>query len=296
MDTSKPVTRKPDWLRKKINDTRERRETEKLLRRHRLHTVCEEANCPNRFECFSKKTATFMILGKVCSRRCAFCNVQKGVPENPDTAEPAQVASAVRKLNLNHVVITSVTRDDLDDGGALHFFRVIRAVRELNPGVIVEVLVPDFQGMREALVTVSEAAPEIINHNIETVPRLYPLIRPSADYKRSLELLKSAKTIAPSVFTKSGMMVGLGETADEIIGSLRDLRNVACDMLTIGQYLAPSRNHFPVQEFIRPDRFEKYKDIALDLGFISVASEPFARSSFHAEEGYRKLKTALPGC
>lgn len=274
--------RKPKWLKVKIENLQQIRETKEMLQRLSLHTVCQEALCPNLVECFGRKTATFMILGKHCTRNCTFCNVTKQKPEPVEPLEPEHVAQAVVELGLKHVVITSVTRDDLPDGGAAHFAAVIRKVREVCPGVTVEVLIPDFQGSEEALLTVIDARPEIINHNVETVPRLYPAVRPLADYRRSLQLLANVKKHS-SIYTKSGLMVGLGETQEEVMAVLKDLRSVDCDLLTIGQYLAPSPKHHPVVEYIEPARFEEYKERAEALGFKYVISKPLARSSYHAD-------------
>lgn len=274
--------RKPDWLRVKLQGAEKTHHVKEMLNRLSLHTVCQEANCPNLIECFGRKTATFMILGSVCTRNCTFCNVTKGHTQEVDPEEPANVAQAVQELGLKHAVITSVTRDDLPDGGAGHFAKVIKKLRETE--VIVEVLIPDFQGSRDALATVLGAKPHILNHNIETVPRLYPTVRPKANYARSLELLKNSKELDASIFTKSGIMVGLGEQEEEVVAVLRDLRAVGCDLLTIGQYLAPSDKHHEVIEFIHPDLFKRYKDIAYELGFKYVASDPLVRSSYHAAD------------
>lgn len=276
--------RKPKWLKIKIQGGREKASVEALLDKLSLHTVCEEANCPNRMECFSKSTATFMILGRICSRRCTFCNVQKGSPELIDLNEPGNVANAVAKLKLKHVVITSVTRDDLPDGGAAHFAAVLEEVKKRNKKITTEVLIPDFKGNKKALDCLIQSKPEVINHNVETVPRLYPSVRPKAVYTRSLELLQYVKTTDKTIFTKSGIMLGLGETEEEIFHVLKDLRSVACDFLTIGQYLAPSRLHHPVIEYIHPEVFEKYRRAALKFGFKHVASAPLVRSSYHAQE------------
>ncbi|HHW07551.1 MAG TPA: lipoyl synthase [Clostridia bacterium] len=274
--------RKPKWLKVKIENLQQIKETKEMLQRLSLHTVCQEALCPNLVECFGRKTATFMILGKHCTRNCTFCNVTKQKPEAVDPLEPEHVAQAVVELGLKHVVITSVTRDDLPDGGAGHFAAVINRVREVAPGVTVEVLIPDFQGSEEALLTVIQAKPEIINHNVETVPRLYPAVRPLADYHRSLELLANVKKHS-TIYTKSGIMVGLGETQAEVEEVLKDLRSMDCDLLTIGQYLAPSAKHHPVVEYIEPAQFDEYKRIAEELGFKYVISKPLARSSYHAD-------------
>ncbi|AQS58136.1 lipoyl synthase [Desulforamulus ferrireducens] len=274
--------RKPAWLRVKLQGAEKTHEVKGMLNRLSLHTVCQEANCPNLIECFGRKTATFMILGSVCTRNCTFCNVTKGAPQGIDPDEPAKVAQAVKELGLKHAVITSVTRDDLPDGGAGHFAEVIQRLRATK--VIVEVLIPDLQGSREALATIIQAKPHILNHNVETVPRLYPTVRPKASYSRSLELLKNAKELAAPIFTKSGIMVGLGEQEEEVIQVMRDLRAVDCDILTIGQYLAPSAKHHPVVEYIHPELFKKYKDTAYELGFKYVASDPLVRSSYHAAD------------
>lgn len=274
--------RKPEWLRVRLQGAEKSQQVKDMLKRLSLHTVCEEANCPNLIECFGRKTATFMILGSVCTRNCTFCNVTKGLTQPVDPEEPAHVAEAVKELGLKHAVITSVTRDDLPDGGAGHFARVIEKLKEA--GVIVEVLIPDFQGSREALEIVIKAKPHILNHNIETVPRLYPTVRPKASYPRSLELLKNSKELDDSIFTKSGIMVGLGEQEAEVIKVMQDLREAGCDILTIGQYLAPSAKHHPVIEYIHPDIFKKYKDLAYQMGFKYVAADPLVRSSYHAAD------------
>jgi lipoic acid synthetase len=276
---------KPDWLKVKVQDGSSQRSVERLIRRLSLHTVCEEAHCPNRMECFSRKTATFMILGRICSRNCTFCNVTGGLPEAVDLEEPEHVARAVRELGLAYAVITSVTRDDLPDGGAGHFAAVILAVKALNPDVKIEVLIPDFLGDPWALKKVMEAGPLVINHNIETVPRLYPTVRPMADYVRSLALLQKVKELDDRVRSKSGMMVGLGEEKQEVIGVLQDLRGVGCDQVTLGQYLAPTLKHHPVVEYVPPSVFEEYRELALSLGFRQVASGPLVRSSYRADDG-----------
>lgn len=275
---------KPDWLRVRVKADQNTTEVVELLSKLSLHTVCEEANCPNLMECFGRKTATFMILGKVCTRNCTFCNVIKGHTEVVDTEEPFNVAQAVSQLRLKHVVITSVTRDDLSDGGAGHFARVIEEIKKLDPKVVVEVLIPDFEGSISALEKVAYAKPEIINHNIETVPRLYRAVRPMAVYKRSLELIRNVKSTDGSIYTKSGIMLGLGEKEDEVVEVFKDLRDYGCDLLTIGQYLAPSKNHHPIVEYIHPDMFEKYKRIAQEMGFKYVASAPLVRSSYMADK------------
>lgn len=283
--------RKPDWLKIRLETGVNKLQVEQLLANLQLNTVCEEANCPNQIECFNRRTATLMILGKYCTRHCTFCNVTKKTPLIPDETEPDKIAAAVRELKLKFIVVTSVTRDDLPDGGAGHFAAVIQKIRAVNPGVLVEVLIPDFQGNSEALTVVVDAAPDVINHNVETVPRLYDEVRPQAAYKRSLELLKKVKEINPQMHTKSGIMVGLGEEYQEVIGVLSDLWNIGCDFLTIGQYLAPSKAHHPVVEYIHPDIFEDYKKKALEMGFKAVASGPLVRSSYHAEQNFAPNST-----
>jgi len=285
------VMRKPEWLRVKTQGTEGLWEVKSMLDRLSLHTVCQEANCPNVMECFGRKTATFMILGNICTRNCTFCNVTKGDTSPPDPGEPARVAQAVKELGLKHAVITSVTRDDLADGGAAHFAAVIEEIKQTSPLTVVEVLVPDFQGSLDALAMVVEAGPQVINHNLETVPRLYPEVRPRADYRRSLELLSRVKKMSSGIRTKSGIMLGLGEKRDEVLGIMRDLRDVGCDLLTIGQYLAPSERHHPVVEYVHPSVFAEYKEIGQEMGFSYVASAPLVRSSYHAGEAYRGVQT-----
>lgn len=275
---------KPDWLKVKAQDSQNKAEVEKLVAKLSLHTVCEEANCPNMLECFSRRTATFMILGRVCTRNCTFCNVTKGPSQPVDAEEPENVAKAVKELNLRHAVITSVTRDDLEDGGAGHFARVIGEIKKRAPEVIIEVLIPDFKGDLDALKKVIEAKPHIMNHNIETVPELYPEVRPMAVFQRSLELLANVKGIDAGIYTKSGIMLGLGEQRDQVIHVFKELRKVGCDFLTVGQYLAPSKKHHAVIEYIHPDIFEEYRQEALKLGFKYVASSPLVRSSYFADK------------
>lgn len=297
------ISRKPEWLRNRMGlghastsgaaGETAREAAQKtarvrgLLRRLSLSTICDEAACPNRAECFGRGTATFMILGRVCTRNCTFCNVTPGRPTPVDPGEPAQIRQAVQELNLRHVVITSVTRDDLEDGGAGHYARVIRELRSLD--VIVEVLIPDFQGSAEALAQVAEAGPHVLNHNLETVPRLYPTVRPQAIYERSLELLARTRQFAPTIISKSGLMLGLGETRDELTQVLRDLRTAGCEMLTIGQYLAPSRRHHPVVEHVHPSVFDALRLEGEQLGFSHIASGPLVRSSYHAERSKNAL-------
>ena len=255
---------------------------------NRLHTICQEACCPNQGECFSKGVATFLIMGKVCTRNCRFCAVDSGTPEPLDAGEPLRLAEEVKRLGLRFVVITSVTRDDLADGGSGHFARVIEVMRRECPDVGIEVLIPDFLGSSPALKTVVDAAPEVLNHNVETVPRLYASVRPQADYRRSIAVLREAKAMNPSLATKSGIMVGLGETREEVLEVMVDLRSASCDVITIGQYLSPSAAHLPVVEYVKPEIFEKYRRDALRLGFRDAASGPFVRSSYMAEKYYRR--------
>lgn len=275
------ISKRPAWLNKRI-DFNKCQDLNRLFDGLSLNTVCREAFCPNISECFSRGTATFLILGKRCTRGCSFCAVQSGDPDRPDPDEPDRVAEAVRKLGLRHVVITSVTRDDLADGGASVFSRTIRAIRDIGSGVAIEVLVPDFNGDREAIRGVLSSGPDIFGHNVETVPRLYGEVRNGADYERSLEVLRAAKEIAPDTKTKSGIMLGLGERRDEVLDVMRDLRRVDCDFLSIGQYLSPSPEHTPVKEYIPPEEFQHYRDAALDLGFTHVESTPYTRSSYLA--------------
>lgn len=273
--------RLPDWLRVKDPTPHS---AKAFLRQKRLHTVCEEARCPNKAHCFSKPTATFMILGDVCTRNCSFCAVKSGTVKPVDPEEPIRIAEAVKEMALRYVVITSVTRDDLADGGAGHFANTIKAIRAINPQVKVEVLTPDFEGSITALDTVLNAQPDVFNHNMETVSRLYKTIRSKANYERSLDVLANAKKLSPKTKTKSGLMLGLGETLAEVIEVLKDLRAVGCDMLTIGQYLQPSKQNIEVKEYIHPQVFEYLRKIALDMGFEVVASAPLVRSSMNAEE------------
>jgi lipoyl synthase len=275
---------KPEWLKIKYKKNENTNDVEKILRKLSLHTVCEEANCPNIGECFNKKTATFMILGKYCTRNCTFCNVKKNIPQQVDIKEPFNIAEAVKQWQLRYIVITSVTRDDLEDGGAGHFADVINVVKKDNQNVLIEVLIPDFQGSVSALQKVVKAGPDVLNHNVETVPRLYPEVRPMASYKRSLELIANVKTINKKLLTKSGIMLGLGETNEEVIKVFNDLRKADCDFITIGQYLAPSKQHHPVIEYVHPDIFENYRKLALEAGFKSAASAPLVRSSYNADE------------
>lgn len=278
--------RKPDWLKVRLHNTKELNYVKKTLQSLKLHTVCEEANCPNRLECYSSRTATFMILGNTCTRHCKFCNVGDGCPTPVDPEEPSRVAEAVKALNLEYAVITSVTRDDLDDGGAAHFKAVIEAIRTLTPKVKIEVLIPDFQGNEDALGLIIEAKPDVINHNIETVPRLYENIRPEAKYEQSLELIQRVKNSSASIMTKSGIMLGLGENESEVKAVIADLRNAGCDILTVGQYLPPSKAHAPLVEYITPEKFKEYEILATELGYHGVASGPLVRSSYNAGHVY----------
>jgi len=275
----------PSWLKKKAPKQEVLKEMQDLFHSLSLHTVCEEARCPNIGECFARRTATFMILGDRCTRNCRFCAVKKGSPLPLDLEEPKNVAKAVGKLGLRYVVITSVTRDDLEDGGANQFAETVREIRKLSDGEIkIEVLIPDFKGSLSSLKAVLEARPDVLNHNLETVSRLYPQVRPLANYEQSLKLLKQAKQINSSVYTKSGLMVGLGETFEEVVEAMRDLRKAGCDILTIGQYLRPSPEHLEVREYLRPEKFREYEKVGKSLGFFSVVSGPFVRSSYQARE------------
>ena len=279
-------SRKPEWLRIRYRKNEQTEQVIALLSRLSLHTVCQEARCPNLFECFGQKTATFMILGKTCTRNCTFCNVHKGEPEPIDIHEPDHLVQAVKELGLSYVVITSVTRDDLPDGGASQFIQTIRKLHSLSDKLLIEVLIPDFNGNQEALTRVVKARPDVLNHNVETIPRLYSEVRPMADYHRSLHVLKKTKEIAPDILTKSGIMVGLGEKEHEVLQVFYDLREVGCSILTIGQYLSPSRNHHPIVEYIHPDQFAIYEKRAYQMGFKGVASAPLVRSSYRAKELY----------
>lgn len=276
--------RRPDWLRARIPTGRNYLETKSILRTLDLHTVCESANCPNIGDCFSRHTATFLILGNVCTRSCPFCDIRNGKPLPVDPEEPARVADAARRLGLHYIVVTSVNRDELPDGGAGHFAQTIRAIREAIPGARVEVLIPDFLGDEDALRIVLDARPDVLNHNMETVKRLYKRVRPAGRYERSLQLLRNVATWTPDIPAKSGVMVGVGETREEVDELLRDLRDHGVSMVTIGQYLAPSGSHLPVERYVHPDEFAHYREYGLSLGIRQVASGPLVRSSFHAEE------------
>ena len=287
-----PIKKKPDWIRSKIVDSQIFFQTKKVVNQNNLVTVCQEANCPNITECWSKKHATFMIMGDTCTRACAFCDVKTGKPTELDIFEPLKISNAVKDLNLKHVVITSVDRDDLEDGGSEHFYKVVKATREKNPGTSIEVLTPDFLRKGSAYKKVLEADLDVFNHNIETVPRLYTKVRPGARYFASLELLKKAKAFNKKVFTKSGIMVGLGETKEEVIQVMDDLRSAEVDFITIGQYLQPSTKHHPLDRYYHPDEFKEFESIAKTKGFLLVSSSPLTRSSYHADEDFRKLQDA----
>jgi lipoic acid synthetase len=290
-----PLLRKPDWIRVKAPVSREYAETRAIVRAHGLHTVCEEAGCPNIGECWTKRHATMMIMGDTCTRACAFCNVRTGLPKPLDPDEPQNVAEAVAKLGLEHVVITSVDRDDLPDGGAEHFAQVIRALRTRTPATTIEVLTPDFLRKDGALEKVVEARPDVFNHNLETVPALYLRIRPGARYFHSLRLLQRVKELDPMMFTKSGIMVGLGEEREEVLQVMDDLRSAQVDFLTIGQYLQPTRKHAEVKRFVPPDEFKAYERTALAKGFLVVAASPLTRSSYHAGDDFARLRAARQG-
>jgi lipoic acid synthetase len=286
------VLRKPDWIRVRAPTSRGYLETREIVKSNRLVTVCEEAGCPNIGECWDKKHATFMIMGEICTRACAFCNVATGLPTALDPDEPANVAKAVQQMGLNHIVITSVDRDDLPDGGARHFAEVIRAIRERSPGTTIEVLTPDFLRKDGALEIVVEARPDVFNHNLETVPSNYLTVRPGARYFHSIRLLQRVKELDPAMFTKSGIMVGLGEERNEVLQLMDDLRTANVDFLTIGQYLQPSKKHHPVKKFVTPEEFKSYETIAYTKGFLLVSASPLTRSSHHAGEDFAKLKAA----
>jgi lipoic acid synthetase len=287
-----PIKKKPDWIRSKIVNSQIFFETKKVVNQNNLVTVCQEANCPNITECWSKKHATFMIMGDTCTRACAFCDVKTGKPAALDIYEPAKISNAVKTLNLKHVVITSVDRDDLKDGGSNHFYKVVSETRKKNPNTSIEVLTPDFLRKGDAYKKVLEADLDVFNHNIETVPRLYTTVRPGARYFASLELLKNARKFNKKVFTKSGIMVGLGEYKEEIIQVMDDLRSADVDFITIGQYLQPSVKHHPLNRYYHPDEFKELETIAKTKGFLLVSSSPLTRSSYHADEDFRKLQDA----
>ena len=285
-----PIKKKPEWIRSKLSNSKEFFLTKTIVNKNNLVTVCQEANCPNITECWSKRHATFMIMGDTCTRACSFCDVKTGKPGKLDELEPVKISQAVKKLNLKHVVITSVDRDDLDDGGSNHFFEVINQTRKTNPNTTIEVLTPDFLRKGDAYKKVLQANPDVFNHNIETVPSLYLKVRPGSRYFSSLELLKNAKRINKRVFTKSGIMVGLGENKDEILQVMDDLKCADVDFLTIGQYLQPSVKHFPLKRYYTPDEFDELGTIARSKGFLLVSSSPLTRSSYHADEDFAKLQ------
>jgi lipoic acid synthetase len=287
-----PVLRKPDWIRVKAPVSKGFTETQKIVRSKNLHTVCEEAACPNIGECWDKKHATMMIMGDTCTRACAFCNVKTGLPSALDPQEPAHVGEAVAEMGLKHVVITSVDRDDLTDGGAEHFAAVVRAIRERAPGTTIEILTPDFLRKDGAAEIVIDSKPDVFNHNLETVPRLYLSIRPGARYFHSMRLLEKVKERDPQMFTKSGIMVGLGETREEVMQVMDDMRSAGVDFITIGQYLQPTRKHAAVDRFVHPDEFKSYEMLARAKGFLMVSASPLTRSSHHAGEDFAKLQAA----
>ena len=284
------IKKKPYWIRSKILNSQNYLKTKEIISKQKIHTVCQEASCPNISECWSKKHATFMIMGDTCTRACSFCNVITGKPTALDLLEPLKIATATKELNLKHVVITSVDRDDLDDGGAEHFANVILEVKKINPSTTIEVLTPDFLRKKESYKKVVNANPDVFNHNIETVPSLYRKIRPGSKYFTSVNLLKSAKQINNQIFTKSGIMMGLGETKDEVLQVMDDLLEANVDFLTIGQYLQPTIKHYPLYRYVHPDEFLELKKIALSKGFLIVASSPLTRSSYHADEDFNKMK------
>jgi lipoic acid synthetase len=293
--TIPPVIAKPAWLRRKLPSGPEYERIRRLIRERKLTTVCQEAMCPNQFECFARGTATFLLLGDRCTRNCRFCAVAHGPLGSPDPEEPGRVAEAVRTLGLRYTVLTSVTRDDLTDGGSGQFAAAIRAIRTEIPSCLIEVLIPDFQGDPQSLATVLTATPAVLNHNLETVPRLYAEVRPQAEYQRSLNLLRTVKTMAPAMITKTGLMVGLGESPEELLAVFADLRRARCDLLTLGQYLQPTRAHLEVARFLPPNEFEALRQEALALGFAAVAAGPFVRSSYQAEQLYRTARGQTAG-
>ena len=296
-----PARRLPDWLKRDLSPGHEAPKTDALLKELGLHTICESGRCPNRNECYSQKTATFMIMGDICTRSCKFCSVSIGRPEVLDIDEPRRVAEATRSLGLKHVVVTSVNRDDLEDEGALHFVNVIAELKKISSQLIIEILTPDFKrtqrlAVRKIMETglpTGQAGPDIFNHNVETVPRLYPGVRPQAVYEKSLQIFREIRAVSARVLTKSGLMLGLGETREEVLQVLRDLRAAGCDMLTLGQYLQSSTLGLPVAEYVHPDIFNEYKQEALKIGFTWVESAPYVRSSFHAKESFEALSRSI---
>ena len=285
-----PIQRKPSWIRAKLINSKIYSDTKKIVKSNNLHTVCEEAGCPNISECWSKKHATFMIMGDTCTRACAFCNVKTGIPNPLDQNEPSRVAKATKDLSLSHVVITSVDRDDLPDGGAEHFVKTITEIRKKNPKTTIEILTPDFLRKGDVYKKVVDAKPDVFNHNIETVPSNYTKVRPGSRYFQSINLLKEVKNHNNKIFTKSGLMLGLGERNEELFQVMDDLRCASVDFLTLGQYLQPTEKHFPIKKFIPPEDFEKFKKIAYSKGFLQVSSSPMTRSSYHAGDDFSKLK------
>ena len=287
---SNPIKKKPDWIRSKLINSKEFFLTKSIVNKNKLYTVCQEANCPNIAECWSKRHATFLIMGDICTRACAFCDVKTGKPNSLNPFEPIKIARATKQLNLRHVVITSVDRDDLKDGGAGHFSKVIKEIKRLNKDTTLEVLTPDFLRKGESYQKVINASPDVFNHNIETVPSLYVKVRPGSRYFGSLDLLNSVKKINKKIFTKSGIMLGLGEKRNEVLQVMDDLISAHVDFLTIGQYLQPSIKHYPLQRYVHPNEFEELKNIALSKGFLIVASSPLTRSSYHADEDFSKMR------
>ena len=287
---SNPIQRKPNWIRVRLTNSSIYSDTKKIVKKNNLHTVCEEAGCPNISECWSKKHATFMIMGDTCTRACSFCNVKTGIPNSLDENEPLRVAKATKDLGLSHVVITSVDRDDLSDGGAEHFVKTITAIRIDNPKTTIEILTPDFLRKGDVYKNVVDAEPDVFNHNIETVPSNYTKVRPGSRYFQSINLLKQVKDYNNKIFTKSGLMLGLGEKEEELYQVMDDLRCAGVDFLTLGQYLQPTEKHYPIKKFIPPEDFEKFKKIAYSKGFLQVSSSPMTRSSYHAGDDFSKLK------
>ncbi len=289
-NTLNPIPRKPDWIRVRLSNSSVYNNTKEIVKSNNLHTVCVEAACPNISECWSKKHATFMIMGDTCTRACAFCNVKTGLPNKLDNEEPSRVAMATKSLSLNHVVITSVDRDDLIDGGADHFYKTIIEIRKNNPNTTIEILTPDFLRKGDVFKRVVDAKPDVFNHNIETVPSNYLKVRPGSRYFQSINLLKEVKSYDKKIFTKSGLMLGLGENEDELYQVMDDLRCANVDFLTLGQYLQPTNKHYPIKKFVTPDEFKKYEKVAYSKGFLLVSSSPMTRSSYHAGDDFKKLK------
>lgn len=284
----KTIQKKPEWLKIKFQNPSNISFVNKLLQKNNLYTVCQEAKCPNQMECFANRTATFMIMGDICTRNCKYCNVSTGMPKPLDNKEPEKVASSVKDLGLKHVVITSVTRDDLDDGGAFHFAKVVEAIKLINPNSTIEVLIPDFKTNFNSIDTVIRSHPDVINHNIEATRNIFDYVRPQGNYQKSLDLLKYIKKSNNHIYTKSGFMVGLGESHDDVVNTLLDLYNTGCDFVTIGQYLQPSLKHIEVKEYITPEKFKEYESISYEIGFKYVASGPFVRSSYNAAKALLK--------